>query len=85
MWQKLKAMMDDKTQLTHYVALAGTGLAAAYLGYSPFHDLVTSWYNAVPETVKVLIGTAGFLYAWYRNGQKPALPGGNSAPPAGHA
>jgi hypothetical protein len=71
MLAKLKALMDNQTQLTHYVALIGTGLAAAYMGYSPFHDLVLGWYKAIPETAKVLIGTAGFLYAWYRNGQKP--------------
>lgn len=66
----IKQFFANKTQLTHYVAAGATALTAAYLGYGPFHDLVTQWYAAVPQTVKVLIGTGGFLYAWYRNGQK---------------
>lgn len=67
----LKQLMDSKSEATHYIAATATALTAAYIGYSPFHDLVNHWYTLIPPTAKVLIGTAGFLYAWYRNGQKP--------------
>ena len=68
----LKKWMDNKTQITHYVAAIGTALTAAYVGYTPFRDLVNQEYALIPTNIKVLIGTVGFLYAWYHNGQKSA-------------
>jgi hypothetical protein len=66
----LKSWMDTHTQATHWIAFVGTGLVAAYLGYSPFHELVNHGYAAIPPAARTLLGTAGFLVAWYRNGQK---------------
>lgn len=69
---------------THTLGIIAIALTAAFEGYKPFHDLVTSVYTGLPTAIQVLIGTGGFLYALYKTGAlagsketstvKPATP-----------
>jgi hypothetical protein len=65
---------------THALGIIALALTAAYEGYKPFHDLVTSLYTGLPTPVQVLIGTGGFLFALYKSG---ALNGPASPPASG--
>ena len=61
---------EGKSKYTHYAVAVGTALMAAYVGYPPFHALIKHYYDLIPANGKVLIDTAAFIYALYRNPQQ---------------
>lgn len=68
----LKAFLASHSITTHTVAAVFASLVLAYSAVPAFHDLVLHVYNAIPGKVQEVILAALGLYAWYRNGQKPA-------------
>lgn len=68
----IKALVENKSKFTHYAAVGAAFLIAAYYQLPAFHDEVFKLYGYFPQWGKELISTGFVLYAWYRNGQKPA-------------
>jgi hypothetical protein len=71
MWDKLVAWYQKHTEVTHALAVAIAFLVGAYFQVPAFHNLVTTYYGMLPQSVKEVVATAIALYGFYRNGYKP--------------
>lgn len=69
---KFKAFLASKDVTTHTVAVVFIAAISAFYAVPQFHTVVMSVYNAMPSTLQAIVVAAFALYAWYRDGSKPA-------------
>lgn len=73
------AWLEKHKLSTHTIGMIVAGVIASYQLNPGFHALVLSVEAKIPGWVMTLLVEFAWLYAWYRNGQKP--PNGNGKGP----